>query len=237
MKLTARLTILLALSLFVTSAVTDLSSKAATRSESLDISPRIQESPVWCWVAVGQMVFEHYDIPNVNPNGDYQCGIVGALAGPSSPCFGNCRLCNVAGGTMNNIKAMIVTYPRDVQFLLHQRVTQLSATVYDSPLSKGQVKTEIDAGRPIVTGVNFDAGNHPSQHVALIVGYDEDTEGNLILTINDPFPYDLRPFNALPNPYVKAGGDDGRDGSFTIDYDKFRSGLRWREGIYQIRER
>lgn len=56
----------------------------------LPVPPRYQETPVWCWVAVGEMVFRYYGIPNMNGPGNYQCGVIGALAGPYSPCWGNC---------------------------------------------------------------------------------------------------------------------------------------------------
>src|SRR5689334_6854940 len=45
----------------------------------LVVAPVQQETEVWCWLAVGEMVFRYYGLPSVNGFGDYQCGIVGAL--------------------------------------------------------------------------------------------------------------------------------------------------------------
>lgn len=205
------------------------------KSKDLGISPRLQNTPVWCWVTVLQMVFEHYDIPNVNPGGDYQCGIIGALAGPNHVCFQDCRRCIVSAQSLEHIRAAIPFYPDAVEFLTRRPVRNLNAQSQFSRLSKSEVKTEIDAKRPIIVGISFDNMPRPlSQHVALIVGYDEDRNGNLTLTVNDPFPYDLPQFARNKNPYVAAGGKDNFDGSFTIDYDKFKSGLSWKETIYNI---
>ena len=211
-------------------------SNVAAKSEDLGITPRLQNTPVWCWVTVLQMVFEHYDIPNVNPGGDYQCGIIGALAGPNNVCFQDCRRCIVSAQSLEHIHAAIPFYPDAVEYLTRRPVKNLSASSQSSRLTKSEVKAEIDAARPIIVGISFDNMPRPlSQHVALIVGYDEDSKSNLRLTVNDPFPYNLPQFSKNKNPYVKAGGTGNSDGSFTIDYDKFSSGLNWKESIYNIR--
>ena len=182
------------------------------------------------------MVFEYYKIPNVNLGGNYQCGIMGALARPNNICFQDCRRCVVNAQSLEQIRGSISFYPNAVQFLTRRPVKQLTASSQFSPLTKREVKAEIDANRPIIVGVSFDSAPRPlSQHVALVVDYDEDETGNLTLTVNDPFPYDLPQFAKNKNSYVVAGGKDNFDGSFTIDYDKFKIRLNWRETIYNIR--
>lgn len=210
--------------------------KAIADSQDLSIDPVYQETPVWCWIAVGEMVFKHYGLPNVNPVGDYQCGVVGALAGPYSPCWNNCLRCTVPAGYMQNVRNMLIEYPRIVRRNVDRSATQLSATYIGSALSSDQVKEELDANRPIIAGINtsgFAPAPGQSMHVCLIVGYDEDDDGVLTLTVNDPFPYDIvNP--SQENPFDAAGGNSNGDGSYTIQYSTFRRRLAWNSSIYMI---
>jgi len=68
-----------------------------SKAEQLSIDPEIQSSPVWCWLAVGKMVFRHFDIENVNPL-NYQCGIVGlgALGSANEACMIDWRIGNIS---------------------------------------------------------------------------------------------------------------------------------------------
>jgi papain like cysteine protease AvrRpt2 len=197
----------------------------------LQISPVFQQSPVWCWLAVGQMVFQYYDVPPANAV-SYQCGIIAAFGGPTSPCWYNCQFCQVGGGSDANVCRMFQLYPQQIAFLLRIPPVPLVATPRYSALSKDAVKEQLDNDRPVVVGINPNGFAFPgvSEHVALIVGYSEDSDGNLTLKVNDPWPYDLPQF-PQPNPYVAAGGDDNNDGSFSINYNDFKSGLRWNTTI------
>ncbi|MGI9478490.1 MAG: papain-like cysteine protease family protein [Hyphomicrobiaceae bacterium] len=47
----------------------------------------IQQTSVWCWAATAQMVLEYFDFPDIDPVGNYQCGMVASTAGPRSPCY------------------------------------------------------------------------------------------------------------------------------------------------------
>src|SRR2546421_11035235 len=91
---------------------------AGIKPEQLSISPVAQETPEWCWLAVGQMIFQHFNIRNVNPAGDYQCGIVafwGAVPTPygwQGPCMANCYRCPLPAGSFDTIRAMLSQYPR-----------------------------------------------------------------------------------------------------------------------------
>lgn len=63
----------------------------------LPIAPIAQQTEVWCWAASAEMILRYYNEPNLNPAGNYQCGVVGGyyylLGGPSHPCVSNCFLC------------------------------------------------------------------------------------------------------------------------------------------------
>lgn len=67
------------------------------------------------------------------------------------------------------------------------------------------MKKEIDEGRPIIVGVSPSGFKIKgiSQHMALIVGYD-DSSGDLKLTVNDPFPFEDDRFLWIANPYNRT---------------------------------
>jgi hypothetical protein len=202
------------------------------RAETLSIRAVAQETPVWCWVTVGEMVFRYYHVPNVNPGGDYQCGIIGARFGPRTVCWTNCRACQVPAGNPSEITRMLREYPPFAGSVFNRRVSGLDSTHTLSAISKDQVKQEIDEGRPIIVGISPGGGGSAvSAHVALVIGYDESDDG-LILTVNDPFPYQYVP--PLTDPYLRAGGAGG-EGQYTIDFDTFRRQLSWRETFYGIK--
>jgi len=202
------------------------------RAEKLSIPSVAQESPVWCWVTVGEMVFRYYDVPNVNPFGDYQCGIIGARFGPATVCWNNCRACQVPAGNPSEIIRMLLEYPVFAGRVFKQQVPGLLSRHVLSAITKDQVKREIDGGRPIIVGISPGGGSSAvSAHVALIIGYEEEDEA-FLLTINDPFPYQYVP--SRTDPYIRAGGTGG-EGQYTIDYDMFRQRLSWRETFYGIK--
>src|SRR5262245_42149884 len=73
---------------------------AGASERTLPISPVVQRSPVWCWAAVGEMVFRYFGSQNADPGGTFQCAIVEAMADRgTSPCARDCYSPNcVAGG-------------------------------------------------------------------------------------------------------------------------------------------
>src|SRR5688500_5375746 len=199
----------------------------------LPISPVMQRTPVWCWVAVGEMVFEHFGVPNVNPVGEYQCGIIGALAGPMHPCWGACGRCIVPAGTPQNITNMLLQYPRIAGHLTRQSIAGVRSRRVARALAVDEIKEELDNDRPIIAGVNPAGVSGPfAQHVVLIIGYEED-EDSLILTVNDPYPYAF--VGNRFDPFLRASGEGG-NGQYRIAYDNFRRGLRWSESFYQLRQ-
>lgn len=227
-----RLILNFSLLMCLTAAMTAPRAVRAVYSE-LAIPPVVQRTPVWCWVAVGEMVFRHFEVPNVNPVGEYQCGIIGALAGPMHPCWGDCRRCVVPAGTPQNITSMLLQYPRIAGQLTRQPIAGVRSRRLVRALTVDEIKEELDNDRPIIAGVS-PAGLTGSfaQHVVLIVGYEGD-EDSLSLTVNDPYPYAFA--GNRFDPYLRAGAVGG-NGQYRISYDNFRRGLRWSESFYQLQQ-
>jgi hypothetical protein len=85
----------------------------------------VQATHVWCWIAVGEMVFRAFDVPAVNEH--YQCGVVGAVAIGTArdACARDCGRCVVPGGDATTVMGMLVEYPRRVAMLRGGRVPRL----------------------------------------------------------------------------------------------------------------
>lgn len=215
---------------FTLSLLTALVLCRSISADDLSIDPVQQETPEWCWLAAGEMIFKYYEIPNVNPAGIYQCGIVGVIVG--GPCAMDCRYCSyVPAGTISGIRNMIVSYPRFVRSLLHDKdIKRLTAHVASHALSDDEVRDEIDAGRPIIAGISPLGSVDPAspQHAVLIIGYDGDDD-SMDLTVNDPFPY------GSSDPYTAVGGNGG-EGQYTISYKRFKNRLHWTASLYGIDE-
>jgi hypothetical protein len=201
-----------------------LTGSSAAASE-LSISPVYQQTPLWCWAAVGEMVFEHYGVANINPYGNFQCGII-ALLHPV--CNQSCGNCVVGAGSLDTMTNMITRYPTFASGVTSTS-TRIRATPIKGRLSFDDLQNEIDAGRPIVAGISPSGYRHAgvSEHVALIVGYD-----GRDLIVNDPFPF-ATAFSG--DPYEAAGGEQIGRGQYQIRYSSFANDLQWRETIYGIR--
>lgn len=215
----------LARAMFALSLLVSASTHAQAR-EVLDIDPVYQATPVWCWAAVGEMVFRYYGVRTINPAGHYQCGIV-ALLHPA--CDANCLNCVVPAGSLTTMNNMLTRYPP----VAGQRTNtnaRISTRTRSQSLTLAAVRAEIDAGRPIVAGISpsgYTNFSNVSEHVALIVGYEDDD-----LIVNDPFPFTDR--FIVANPYLSGGGTSVAPGQYRIPYARFVSRLRWRETIYRI---
>lgn len=205
------------------------------QSNRLNITPQFQQTAEWCWVTSSSMVLQYYNIPCVNPAGDYQCGLVGWYFGPTSSCFNNCFSCPVPAKSILDIRNIFTNYPQFAGQMVKGVPINLTYNLSFSPLSVSQVQNSIDNGSPVLTGISpsgFFTGI--SQHVTVIVGYEYDSNGNFILIVNDPFPYDLPAFAQMPNPYINAGGVDNQDGSYQIYYSQYIDKLLWHEAIYNF---
>lgn len=128
----------------------------------LSIPPVYQQTPLWCWAAVGEMVFRHYGVENINPFGNVQCGII-ALLHPA--CNQNCGNCIVGAGSLDTMTNMITRYPTFASGVTRTS-TRISATPTRRRLSFDDVQNEIDAGRPIIAGISPSAASTGSRTAA-----------------------------------------------------------------------
>jgi hypothetical protein len=194
---------------------------------TLNIPAVYQQTPVWCWAAVGEMVFRYYGVYNINPVGNYQCGII-ALLHPV--CNQNCFNCVVPAGSRQTMINMLTQYP-NVASSVSIVQTQISLNSTVGALSMASVESEINAGRPIIAGISPSGYRPPagvSQHVALVIGYE-----GVSLIVNDPFPFETNMFAG--DPYMAAGGRKLGPGRYSVPYSAFTSRLRWGETIFQFR--
>lgn len=203
----------------------------------LSIQPIMQQTEVWCWLAVGEMVFKYYGVPNVNPGGDYQCGIVGAtgyaLNGACDACNLNCGNCVRPAGSASMMTFMLTNYPRIACRSLFNTNQTLRNSYVANYLNANFLIQQLDARKPVIAGINPGTqfvlpGN--SQHVCLIVGYYFDGLGNLILRVNDPFPYWYTGYD----PYVANGAINNGDLSYQISFNNLVGGLRWNTSWFDI---
>ena len=198
----------------------------------LHIPPVFQERPSWCWAAVGEMVFKYYYVPAAHRT-DYQCGIVQGR----NLCKGipNCVECDLSAGDEATMVNMLEQYPLMATLSGTAGDIALTAQSKSGSLSEAEVKKELDEGRPIIVGISppgFKVDGTP-QHMALIVGYD-DRSGDLMLTVNDPFPYEDMRFLWIGNAYLSARASGGSAGEYEIEYEAFRLRLKWTQTIYRI---
>lgn len=199
----------------------------------LHIPPVFQERPNWCWAAVGEMVFKYYYVPAAHGT-DYQCGIVQSR----KLCTGipNCAECDFPAGDEATMVNMLEQYPLMARRGGAGGDIALTVQSKTGSLSEAEVKKEINEGRPIIVGVSPSGFkvDGVSQHMALIIGYD-DSSGALMLTVNDPFPFEADRFLWIANPYQPNMDMSGEnDGQYEISFERFHSKIRWRQTIYRI---
>ena len=206
--------------------------QAMAAEVTLHIPPVFQERPSWCWAAVGEMVFKYYDIPAIHRT-DYQCGIVQSR----NLCGGipNCVHCELSAVDEVAVVNMLQQYP--VMATQESKTGDIVLTVElkDGSLSEAEVKKEIDEGRPIIVGLSPRGFKVDGirQHMALIVGYDN-SSGDLMLTVNDPFPFEDMVFLWIGSPYVTARALEEGDGRYEVGYDAFRSKLKWTQTLHRM---
>jgi hypothetical protein len=200
---------------------------------TLHIPPVFQERLSWSWAAVGEMVFKYYYVPAAHRT-DYQCGI----AQERKLCTGtpNCSECDLPAGDETSMVRMLEQYP--VMAKPGGTAGDIALTIQSKAgsLSELEVKKEIDEGRPIIAGVSPSGFKIDgiSQHMALIVGYD-DSSGALMLTVNDPFPFEDDRFLWISNPYQPNMDMSGENtGQYEISFERFRSKLKWKQTMYRI---
>lgn len=203
-------------------------SEAAQAQVVLPIPATKQYSPVWCWLAVGEMVFRSLGVPQaqlppwlaaqVPANAQYQCGELAV-----NPSYGSgCPLAASAGSTLG-LDSLLHSYPPFVG-------SPAVHLIQDGPLQFSVIQNEINNGRPIILGISpgmqtpsypFGGGNTTPEHAVLLVGYT--ATGDVI--INDPFPYQTMPLQ--PNPYLSAGGAQVGPLTYEISPAALVAQLRW----------
>jgi hypothetical protein len=198
----------------------------------LHIPPLFQERPSWCWAAVGEMVFKYYDVPALHRTA-YQCGIVhsGNLCKGTPDCV-DCELSAVdEAAVVNMLQQYSVMATREGK----AGDIVLTAQLKDGSLTEEEVKKEIDEGRPVIVGLSPRGFKVDGirQHMALIVGYDTSSDG-LMLTVNDPFPFEDMVFLWIGSPYVTAHAIEDGDGRYQVGYEAFRSKLKWTQTLYRM---
>ncbi|MBI5316877.1 MAG: C39 family peptidase [Nitrospirae bacterium] len=198
----------------------------------LHIPPLFQERPSWCWAAVGEMVFKYYDIPALH-RADYQCGIVQSRKLCTE--MPNCVDCGLSAVDEASVVNLLEQYPALATEAGKAKNIALSVQVKDGILSEEEVKQELDEGRPIIVGLSPRGFKVDGirQHMALIVGYDT-SSGDLMLTVNDPFPFEDMVFLWIGSPYVNARASEEAEGQYEVGYEAFRSRLKWTKTLYRM---
>ena len=199
----------------------------------LHILPVFQERPSWCWAAVGEMVFKYYYVPATHQT-DYQCGIVQGR----NLCTGmpNCVECDLQAGNEPTVIKLLQQYPLMATRGGATGAIALTVRSKTDSLSESEVKKELNEGRPIIVGVSPSGFKIDgiSQHMALIIGYD-DSSGKLMLTVNDPFPFEDDRFLWIGNPYQPNMDMSGEnDGQYEVSFERFRSKIKWNQTTYLI---
>lgn len=198
---------------------------------AINIAPVQQRTQMWCWLTCGQMVFTHFGITPRNGWG-FQCDIISIYY---PVCATNCTGCVVGANSAATLRDMISKYSQT----RWANAARIDCDYVARALTTAQIRTEIDADRPIITGIcpSGTTGRPVSEHVALLIGYSAGTftgNGNacFMVRINDPYPYPRG-----QNPYLKAGGTRvaGTTLQYEIEYDAFRTKLVWGESFSNFR--
>ncbi|MCX5205614.1 C39 family peptidase [Streptomyces sp. NBC_00237] len=154
----------------------DSARQSSKTAKLLPIAMRKQENDEWCWAASGS-----------------------TLAAFWGKKFTQTQFCNMGHGRSRD--SFFIDWPcANEPGNLNREQSGLKTaglnpgTQYKSPLTFEEVKEEIDAGRPIYTGIKWAKGGG---HAHLIFGYDEATKS---LYWGDPWPSANR-YNWAPADY------------------------------------
>lgn len=214
----------------------------------LSVSPRYQATPMWCWLTVGEMVFEYFKVLPAQANSAFgQCQIMQTIyqGNPQfAACANNCAACaQLGGGSSREVTGMLVDFPHRLATMGHTSVPRLFSTTAGI-LDAGDVSAELNADRPVVIAISPSNDPirsrvrslnpfFPAEHVALIVGYLE-TKGKVWYRVNDPYPFLAM---RMRSPYEAAGGiaqlDTTGQGSvsYWITEAALKSQLNWSESF------
>lgn len=207
------------------------------KPDSLFIQPVIQENPSWTWIAIGEMIFKHYGLPNINPEGKYQCGIIDVLdyvrSGPNPSCQNIiCAFCIPLPKDLSKISFMLNNYSETACGFKGKVKRKLNYKRIEKLLPEDSLIKEIHNKRPVIARISPPGITEIIQkHYVLLVGY-HFLDNKLMLEINDPFPFKKYKVHDL---YLEAGGKKGKNpGSFIISYSDFVQKFNWSASWYKI---
>jgi hypothetical protein len=189
-----------------------------------------QMTPEWCWLASAQMILQFYEVPAVN--GSYQCGIMGAVEGPSSVCFQNCGACVFGSGSDVESAAVLSQYTSIVQQYYYptERIPRVSGLLTGSAISFQTVEAQIASGHPIEMQITVGGPfMGMAGHDVVLIGYDTAGPGGPTLIINDPFPYMAAGY---PDPYASIPGTIQTGPlQYAVPYAAAIQGLQWSDTV------
>jgi len=190
----------------------------------LPIAPVEQQTQVWCWLATGEMIFKHFGVPNLNPNGNYQCGIIGSIF-RNSICNANCFNANCIRGSGSN--ANTVRMFKDYAWIADRSVFSCNEG-YE--LNFNTIRSNIDRDKPILCGISPNRKQYyfGAEHVAVLIGY-EVRNGIPYVIINDPYPY---PSNG--NLYIRSGAVVLQRNQYLISLESFTQNMFWHWSLSNI---
>jgi len=142
----------------------------------IDIENRMQQTPVWCWVAVAEQLIEHS-----RGTSPAQCALVAAANGtaPVYCCSGLNSQC-VRSGTMDQLRTLLLAYGR------------YASTVIPAPLDPMVLYRHLVDGHPIVLQVRTSSN---TTHVVVLKGmrFTRNSYGLLEawIIVNDPMVRDM----------------------------------------------
>ncbi len=209
---------------------------ASAASQILAVPAVFQQTPEYCWLASGEMIFRYYKIPQFPQSSTYQCGILQAANIACNPKLSAGALGPNPDMTLANEMS---EYPMLVRRALGTGVPQLRSGFILRPLSYGEIKTSVRLGHPFIAGISPSAmiASPFPEHAVVVVGYDDTSvqgipQENII--VNDPFPYGVplwfqfgAPPTIVPDPYLLNGAIKIAPGQYEIPYRAFVLALKW----------
>jgi hypothetical protein len=202
----------------------NVTTSSSANANELKISPVEQQTKVWCWLATGEMIFKYFNIPNLNPGGNYQCGIIGSIF-YNTPCNNNCFNSNCIIGSGSN--ANTVRMLKDYAWLSSKKVFSCQEA-YE--LNFSTIKFNIDKKKPILCGISPSRKQYYSgaEHVVVLIGYRTIHDTTYVI-INDPFPYPN-----YDNPYLKANATIIQKNQYLIGLQTFTNNMFWHWSLSDI---
>lgn len=158
---------------------------SSCKGRVLDVVPHPQETSMWCWAASGQMVM-HFLGNNVA-----QCTQANNRFGRT-----DCP-CTQCSNPQPNPSCVIGGWPEfDKYGFTFQRTSNVA-------LTWGQLKSELNHGRPVAFSWHWDGGGG---HMMVVVGYRKASGQSLVL-IRDPWSPCNGDYRTITySAYVSGGG-------------------------------